>query len=181
MSMSRLNRIVEGPIRILGVLIAGALLAACDEPQPRNFADFTEDRIAREGTLARCNADRDGTLNDIECANARRADAAIALRRERSRRELLEQESERKLASLRDQMALQDQRARDAERRAVEAEKAAYEALWDEDRNGGRDVAAAAYPLDLVEVPVAARAVKPTDSGPRLEEIVVPRVFRRVD
>ena len=49
-----------------------------------------DDDIARDGTLARCNENRDETLNDIECANARRAAAAIALRAERERREALE-------------------------------------------------------------------------------------------
>ena len=77
------------------------LLAGCEEPQPITFAEFMDDDIARDGTLARCNEDREATLADIECANARRAAAAIALREERARREALELESEQKLAQLR--------------------------------------------------------------------------------
>jgi hypothetical protein len=83
-----------------------------------------------EGTLARCNQDRDRTLNDIECANARRAASALALRIEQQRRQDLERESERRLAELRDQLARKERSEREALAAAAAAKEAAYEALW---------------------------------------------------
>jgi hypothetical protein len=105
----------------IGPAVLGLVLTACSEPQPRTFADFIEDRMVMEGTLARCNADRVATLNDIECANARRAASAIALRIEQQRREDLERESERKLAELRDQLARREQAEREALAAAADA------------------------------------------------------------
>lgn len=119
-------------------MLVGGLVAACVEPPPpRTFNEFMEDRIAREGTLARCNEDARATLNDIECANARRAAATIALREERERREELELESERKLAALRDQMALRERAEREAAAAAEAAAQAAYEAFWRENSPEG--------------------------------------------
>lgn len=106
-------------------------LTACEEPQPISFAEFMDDPIARDGTLARCNEDRDATVADIECANARRAAAAIALRDERARREALELESERKLAELRAQVELERAAAREAQLLAEAAARAAYDAQWE--------------------------------------------------
>jgi hypothetical protein len=114
----------------IGCAVLGVAFAACSEPQPRTFADFIEDRMVMEGTLARCNADRVATLNDIECANARRAASAIALRIEQQRREDLERESERKLAELRNQLAKREQAEREALAAAAAAREAAYEAFW---------------------------------------------------
>ena len=53
-----------------------------------------DDGFARDGVLTRCNQDRDATSNDVECANARRAAAAIALEAERARAGQLERQSE---------------------------------------------------------------------------------------
>lgn len=83
-----------------------------------------------EGTLARCNADRDGTHDDLECANARRAALTIALRVEEAKRAELERESERKLTELRDELARREQREREALAEAEAARQAAYEAIW---------------------------------------------------
>jgi hypothetical protein len=110
------------------------LLGGCEEPQPISFAEFMDDPIAREGTLARCNEHRDATEADIECANARRAAAAIALREERARREALELESERKLAALREQVERERAATREAQLLAEAAARAAYDAQW-ESRN----------------------------------------------
>lgn len=107
------------------------LLVGCEEPQPISFAEFMDDAIARDGTLARCNENREETLNDIECANARRAAAAIALREERARREALELESERKLAALREQVERERAAAREAQLLADAAARAAYDAQWE--------------------------------------------------
>lgn len=192
--------------RIVGYASLGAvlLLTACDVPPPRNFTDFMEDRIAREGTLARCNQNREETLNDIECANARRAEAAIALRQERERRETLERESERKLAALRDEIAARDQAARAAVLAAEAAKKAEYEAQW-QAANGPADITEAGgsvgipspaadgglpapnaqaqtQPAPLLAPVALPGNVSPLDAeqnkGPQLEEIVVPRPFR---
>ena len=116
-------------------------LAACNEPQPRYFTEFMEDRIAREGTLARCNENREATLNDIECANARRAAGAIALQEERERRQSLEIESQAKLEALRAEIERERQRALDAQLAAEAAAKAAYDALWESKNAGSLDPA----------------------------------------
>lgn len=132
------------PLAAVGML---CLLAGCEEPVPITFAEFMDDDIARDGTLARCNEDRDATAGDIECANARRAAAAIALREERARREALELESEQKLAQLRAEVERERAAAREAQLLAEAAARAAYEAQW----NGGEVPA-----VDADGMPVAA-------------------------
>jgi len=96
----------------LGVCAApllAALLGACSpQPEPRSVTDFMDDGFARDGVLTRCNRDRDATLADEECANARRAAAARALEAERARAPALEQESEAKLLALREREARPD-------------------------------------------------------------------------
>jgi hypothetical protein len=121
-----------GPMRLRHALVVALCLtaAACDEPAPRTYTSFMEDRIAREGTLTRCRENPQIELNDIECANARRAESAIALRQERERREALEAESERKLAALRAEIAARDEAALAAQAAAAAALEAAYEAQW---------------------------------------------------
>jgi hypothetical protein len=91
-----------------------------------------EDAIARDGTLARCNEDPEGTMEDIECAHARRAAVSIALRVERERREALEIESQRKIEELKQEMVERERIAREAALAAARAEREAYEALWRE-------------------------------------------------
>ena len=113
------------------VVAAGLVAGGCaPDPVPRSFADYLEDRMLMEGTLARCDADRIATHNDLECANARRAAVTIALRVEEARREDLERESERKLTELRDELARREQREREALAEAEAAREAAYEAIW---------------------------------------------------
>jgi len=128
-----LRRLPARPVLLTGALaVTGLTLSACAEPDPRSFAYFMEDRIAREGTLVRCDAAPQETLNDIECANARRAEATVALRLERERREVLEQESERKIRELSQRIGERERLAREAALEAVRAEREAYEALWRE-------------------------------------------------
>ncbi len=116
---------------MLGLIASLCLLTAgCSGPEPRSFQDFMDDRIAREGTLARCNQDREKTARDIDCANARRAASTVALHEERARREDLERESERKLAALRAQIGMRDRARREAMAAALAAAEAAYEAQW---------------------------------------------------
>jgi hypothetical protein len=114
------------------VLMLAGLVAACQPVQhgPRTYFDFMEDGIAREGVLARCNRDRDATLDDPECINARRAAAAIALDQERERSEGFARQSERKLAALRERTA-RDQLAEQQAEAAARAEAvSAYERQW---------------------------------------------------
>jgi hypothetical protein len=75
-------------------LIAAVLVACAPKPEPRSVIDFMEDGLARDGVLTRCNQDRDATSTDEECANARRAAAAVALEAERARAEQRGSEAE---------------------------------------------------------------------------------------
>jgi hypothetical protein len=59
-----------------------------------------EDGLARDGVLTRCNEDRDASLTDEECANARRASTVLALEAERGRAAELESASEAKMLAL---------------------------------------------------------------------------------
>jgi hypothetical protein len=128
------------------------LLTACEEPPPRSFIDFMEDRIAMDGTIAYCNEHREETQNDIECANARRASTAIALRTERERREAYELESERKLEALRQEMAERERIVRETALAAARAEREAYESMW-RGQNPGPLAAPVPDRLSLIQLP----------------------------
>jgi hypothetical protein len=110
----------------------GLSLAACTEPTPRTYLYFMEDKIAREGTLARCDTAPQDGQQDIECANARRAEMAVALQLERERREVLQAESDRKIADLTRRISEREALAREAAREALRADREAYEAIWRE-------------------------------------------------
>lgn len=112
------------------MLAALSICAACSPPPPRSYDFFFADSIARDGALARCDQDPRAALRDIECANARRAATAVQLQEERSRRVLLERESERKLEALRQQFAAEQRAAREAEVAAIDEARAAYDAQW---------------------------------------------------
>jgi len=113
-------------------LLAAMLVACSPKPEPRTVFDFMDDGFAREGVLTRCNQDRDATLTDEECANARRAAAAVALEAERARAPALEVESEAKLVALRDRADRRAAAEQDAAVAAHAAAEAAYEARWPE-------------------------------------------------
>jgi len=141
------GRFERGHGRCRAGLLAMALciaIAGCEQQAPRSFADFIEDQAAMEGTIARCNADRGGTVDDLECANARRAAAALALAVERSRREELERESERRIAELSAELARREQAERDALAAAERAKREAYEALWNAGLAGDHEPGTAA-------------------------------------
>lgn len=115
-----------------GVVVLAGLLVACatPEPEPRTFFDFMDDGLAREGVLTRCNQNRAATLEDVECVNARRAAAVVALEQERSRSVDFERESERKLIALRERAERDAQADALAATAAQAAARAAYEAQW---------------------------------------------------
>jgi hypothetical protein len=151
------RRLVPGAV--LGFCLA---LAGCERPpEPRTFADFMDDSIARDGTLARCNKDPDGTMEDIECAHARRAALSIALSQERERREALEIESQRKIEELKAEMVERERIARDAALAAARAERDAYEAMWRERGVVPDDVFG---PVTRANDPGVAESVATTDS-----------------
>lgn len=125
----RLRQPGPGP-KLTWALLAALLAACAPQPPPRTVFDFMEDGHAREGVLTRCNRDRDATLSDEECVNARRAAAAIALEAERARAGELERRSEAKLLALREQEAIRAAAEREAEAAARAAAAAAYEARW---------------------------------------------------
>ena len=138
------------------VLLAAAALAACapPQPEPRTILDFMDDGLAREGVLTRCNQNRDATLADEECANARRAAAAVALEAERARQPDLTRESEDKLLALREREARRAAAEQDAAARARAAAEAAYEARWRGPAGQRPDGSAAASSVPAFGVPV---------------------------
>src|SRR5687768_474466 len=83
----------------IALLMAAGLAACAPQPEPRTVSLFMEDGLARDGVLARCNQDRDATSTDVECANARRAAAAVALEAERGREPNLERAPDVKVAA----------------------------------------------------------------------------------
>src|SRR5262245_59002914 len=95
-------------------LLAVVLAACAPKSEPRTVLDFMDDGFAREGVLTRCNQNREETLDDVECNNARRAAATIALEAERARAPELEQRSEAKLAALRNREPTGNASASDA-------------------------------------------------------------------
>jgi hypothetical protein len=117
--------------RVAGVLAVAVWLAACQQAaKPRSYEFFMEDGLAREGVLARCNQDRNASVNDPECDNARRAAATIGGSGEHERAQNYERESSRKLEELRDRAARKQQAEEQAAAAAKAAEKEAYEAQW---------------------------------------------------
>jgi hypothetical protein len=113
-------------------LIVAVLAVACEQEaaRPRSFEYFKEDGLARDGALAHCNLEPGATEHDVECANARRAAAALAAEHEQSRSGELAAESERKLAAMRVRSDRADQAQQEAALEAEAAAEAAYEAQW---------------------------------------------------
>jgi hypothetical protein len=114
----------------LALLMAAALAACAPQPEPRTVLDFMDDGLARDGALTRCNQDRDATLTDVECANARRAAAIVALEGERARESTLERESEDKLVALRQRQERQSVAEQSTAAAALATAEANYEARW---------------------------------------------------
>ena len=149
-------------------LLVAAAVAACAPPQPgpRTSFDFMEDGIAREGVLTRCNQDRDATLTDEECANARRAAAAVALEAERAREPELARESEAKLLALRQREARRAASEQDTAAAALAVAEAAYEARWrNSPGNRSADDSASSAPVAAFGVPVGPVMPSMTESS----------------
>jgi hypothetical protein len=158
-------------------------MAACaPQPQPRTVLDFMDDGLAREGVLTRCNENREETLTDAECANARRAAATLALEAERARAPQLEHESEAKLLAMSNREGRQPVAEQDA---AAPAFGAPLGTVMPSMTASSFDVyAEGADPLGRRTLEVAA-AEPPSNEvvipSPRLEMsdlAVVPRPFR---
>ena len=109
---------------LFAVVIAAVVAAsACSPPPPRSYEFFLNDKIARDGTLARCDRDPVAAQTDIECANARRAALAVQLEEERARREALERESAARIEALRREFEAQRRAREEAEALARAAEE----------------------------------------------------------
>jgi hypothetical protein len=197
--------------RSLAVLLGlSAVLAGCvNEPPPRSFTEFMEDRFAREGTLVRCNEDRTATANDPECINARRAAAALAAQDDAAQRERRDAQSEARLLAARQRQATQQEAERRAEAAAQVEAQLAYESQWEEEpvselppiETGAGEVSAEATqtgsvtptlepitlpesirpPLTTIGLPRSAKRLVFEPSEPTLEEIVVPEHLRKID
>jgi hypothetical protein len=149
-------------------LLVAAAIAACAPPQPgpRSSFFFMEDGIAREGVLTRCNQNRDATLTDEECANARRAAAAIALEAERAREPELARESEAKLLALRQREARRAASEQDTAAAALADAEAAYEARWrNSPGNRSGDDPASSAPVAAFGVPLGPVMPSMTESS----------------
>ena len=112
------------------VLIASHLAGCSAEIRPRSYMQFMDDSIAREGTLARCNQDREATSGDAECINARRAASAIAARADEELREQREASSDVLRAAVRDREGYAQAAVRRAEAASQVAADADFEAQW---------------------------------------------------
>lgn len=159
---------------MITVLVGSLFMAACiEEPPPRSFTEFMEDRIAREGVLVRCNADRTATADDPECINARRAAAAIAAQAEAKTRDRLEAQSESRRLAARQRYDAQEAAARDAETAAASEEQRVYESQWQEPQSDTADAPAEVVPPP--EPPPIATGSASVDPAPSLEPIALPR------
>jgi len=124
-------------------------LAACaEEVPPTPVEEYMTDRPLLDSTLARCNADRVGSLDDRDCSNARRAVERLWRQQEQERREAREKEFERKREALRAQA--------DREQAVLEEQRKIREALQrEEEIYGGVSFS------DSVTEPGANNAVDP--------------------
>lgn len=196
----------------LGVLsLATFVLVACvEEPLPRSFVEFMEDSLAREGVLARCNADRAATAEDIECVNARRAAAAIAAQADEGQRERLEAQSEARRLAARQRADAQIEAERQAVLAAEAEEQMAYEAQFDNtgmpqvsapeavvpdpapivpaETSPGADLlepvtlpASIRPPLTTINLPRGAKPIEYQAPAPELQEIELPSRLKSLD
>ena len=107
-------------MRLTTCLCSVVLLFACsEEPPPVSVAEFMENPRLLEATMVRCAQNRSESRYLVECINARDAVNRIEATQEKSRREDLESQSERKRQALR----RTQQAATEARRRTEEARR----------------------------------------------------------
>jgi hypothetical protein len=135
----------ESGFRLAGLVpLLAAVLAACaPKPEPRTVSDFMDDGFAREGVLTRCDQNREETLNDVECINARRAAAT------------LEQQSETTVLALGDRGA--DASSSSAFSAPVGSVLPSMRTLEVEVEPPSNDLVIAAPPLEVPELAVVPR------------------------
>ena len=96
------------------------LLGACaEEPPPISAAEFIDNPRLLEATMVRCAQNRAESKYVAECVNAREAVNRLEAAAERTRREGLEKQSERKRQALR----RTQEAAAEARRRALEEQR----------------------------------------------------------
>lgn len=102
------------------------LLGACaEEPPPISAAEFMDNPRLLEATMVRCAQNRSESKYIVECVNAREAVNKLEATAERTRREGLEKQSERKRQALRrtQEAAAEARRRSLAEQRKREEEE----------------------------------------------------------
>lgn len=123
------------------------LLGACaEEPPPISAAEFMQNPRLLEATMVRCAQNRAESKYVAECMNARDAVNRLEAAAERTRREGLEKQSERKRQALR----RTQEAAAEARRRSLEEQRKREEDEYLFGGGSGGDVAA-----------------PPTDAGPQ--------------
>lgn len=169
---------------ILVALVTAFAAAGCSErPPARSVADFMDDSIGLEATLARCNSERGKLRDDPECINARDANNRLAAAEKKERQRQLELESQRKRDAIRRRSEAAAQAQREAEEAAQRREELLYEqqfqAVPSEDGSeldgeapssvdtGEADTGSAAgEPPAVIESPAPAPSEQPDASSP---------------
>ena len=142
--------------RTLLVAVGAFLVTGCvEEPKPRSYQEFMEDPIARDGTLLRCNQDREGTAGDLGCVNARRAASTSAARAAAARAEQLEAESDIQREALRNRVGVQQLAALRAAEEAKRVEEASYDAQWTNESQTSNPVAGSSVGAPIPAPPLA--------------------------
>jgi hypothetical protein len=157
-------------ICLLGLL----LVAACsDEPPPISVAEFLENPRLLEATMVRCAQNRSESRYLAECVNARDAVNRIEAAQEKTRREELEKQSERKRQALR----RTQEAAAEARRRALEEEQRrqenSYLNIFDQPAGAPGDAVTDGQVGDVVVDPASNApgvVVEPPENEPLIEE-----------
>lgn len=112
-------------IRFLLVAAGLALLAGCTDKKPMSVSEFMENEAALYGTLERCERER-GSVDEVECSNARLAAKRILVIEERA----IQKAREEAFQSAREEYRQRLHRERELRMQAeLEAEQARLQAL----------------------------------------------------
>lgn len=158
--------------RIFG-LCAAILIAACarEAPEPTSVTEFMENPRVLEATMLRCAQNRAESRYLAECVNARSAVNRLEAAAERTRREHLESQSERKRQALRrtqEAAAAARRRVLEDQRRREEEE---YLGIFDSAPEGSpQPTGAEALPTSNDNAPSAIVAPPPQQSVPPLTD-----------